>query len=119
VTHLGLQLPSFTFRGVPNDRMFERIAETALAAEASGFDSFWVMDHYHQIANIGPETDPMLEAYTARSSASAPRGTRRSPARAQHPAAGAAERTEDPDRRWRRAHDRRASDRSSTWASAA
>ncbi len=64
MTYLGLQLPSFTFAGVSNDRMFERIAETALAAEASGFDSFWVMDHYHQIANIGPVTDPMLEAYT-------------------------------------------------------
>jgi len=44
--------------------MFERIAATALAAEGSGFDSFWVMDHYHQIGNVGPETDPMLEAYT-------------------------------------------------------
>ena len=54
MTYLGLQLPSFTFAGVPNDRMLERIAETALAAEASGFNSFWVMDHYHQIANIGP-----------------------------------------------------------------
>jgi F420-dependent oxidoreductase-like protein len=64
VTHLGLQLPSFTFEGVPTDRMFERIADTAVAAEGSGFDSFWVMDHYHQIANVGPETDPMLEAYT-------------------------------------------------------
>lgn len=60
----GLQLPSFTFEGVPDDRMFERVAETALAAEASGFDSFWVMDHYHQIGHIGPPTDPMLEAYT-------------------------------------------------------
>ncbi|HEX9092910.1 MAG TPA: LLM class F420-dependent oxidoreductase, partial [Coriobacteriia bacterium] len=36
----------------------------ATAAESSGFDSFWVMDHYHQIPNVGPETDPMLEAYT-------------------------------------------------------
>jgi F420-dependent oxidoreductase-like protein len=62
--HFGLQLPSFTFEGVPDGRMFERIAETALAAEGSGFDSFWVMDHYHQIANIGPESEPMLEAYT-------------------------------------------------------
>jgi F420-dependent oxidoreductase-like protein len=60
----GLQMPSFTFEGVPNERMFERIAETALAAEDAGFDSFWVMDHYHQIASVGPETDPMLEAYT-------------------------------------------------------
>jgi F420-dependent oxidoreductase-like protein len=64
VTHLGLQLPSFTFAGVPDDRMFERIADIALAAEGSGFDSFWLMDHYHQIPNVGPETDPMLEAYT-------------------------------------------------------
>jgi F420-dependent oxidoreductase-like protein len=64
VTHLGLQLNSFTFAGVPDDRMFERIADIALAAEVSGFDSFWVMDHYHQIPNVGPETDPMLEAYT-------------------------------------------------------
>jgi F420-dependent oxidoreductase-like protein len=64
VTYLGLQLPSFTFEGVATDRMFERIADTAVAAESSGFDSFWVMDHYHQIANVGPETDPMLEAYT-------------------------------------------------------
>jgi F420-dependent oxidoreductase-like protein len=64
MTRFGLQLPSFTFSGVSNDAMFERIAQTAVAAEESGFDSFWVMDHYHQIANVGPETDPMLEAYT-------------------------------------------------------
>src|SRR5215217_7855259 len=64
VTHLGLQLPSFTFEGVLTDKMFERIAETAVAAESAAFDSFWVMDHYHQIENVGPEADPMLEAYT-------------------------------------------------------
>jgi F420-dependent oxidoreductase-like protein len=62
--HLGLQMPSFTFEGVPNERMFERILETALSAEQAGFDSFWVMDHYHQIPNVGAETEPMLEAYT-------------------------------------------------------
>ncbi len=44
--------------------MFERIVEIASAAEGSGFDSFWVMDHYHQIGHIGPPSDPMLEAYT-------------------------------------------------------
>ena len=62
--HFGLQLPSFTFPDVPNDRLFEKISGVALAAEEAGFDSFWVMDHYHQIANVGPPTDPMLEAYT-------------------------------------------------------
>ena len=71
VTHLGLQLPSFTFEGVPDDRMFERIADTAHAAEASGFASFWVMDHYHQIPNVGQETEPMLEAYTVLSGVAA------------------------------------------------
>jgi F420-dependent oxidoreductase-like protein len=64
VPSFGLQMPSFTFDGVANERMFERIAETALAAEEAGFDTFWVMDHYHQIRSVGPETDPMLEAYT-------------------------------------------------------
>src|SRR5919198_4075278 len=64
MTHFGLQLPSFTFPDVPDDRLFERIAEIAQAAEASGFDSFWVMDHYHQIGSVGPPSDPMLEAYT-------------------------------------------------------
>lgn len=64
MAHLGLQMPSFTFEGVPDERMFERIVETALAAEEAGFDSFWVMDHYHQIPNVGRDTEPMLEAYT-------------------------------------------------------
>jgi F420-dependent oxidoreductase-like protein len=64
MVHFGLQLPSFTFADVRDDRLFERIAEIAGAAEDAGFDSFWAMDHYHQIANIGLPTEPMLEAYT-------------------------------------------------------
>jgi F420-dependent oxidoreductase-like protein len=64
VPHFGLQPPSFTFPDVPDDRLFDRITEIARAAEDAAFDSFWVMDHYHQIGNIGPPTDPMFEAYT-------------------------------------------------------
>lgn len=64
MVHIGLQLPSFTFPDVGDDRLFERIADIARAAEDAAFDSFWVMDHYHQIGNVGPPTDPMLEAYT-------------------------------------------------------
>jgi len=71
MVHLGLQLPSFTFPDVPDGRLFERVAEIALAAEGSGFDSFWVMDHYHQIGNVGPPTDPMFEAYTLLSAVAA------------------------------------------------
>ena len=64
MTRFGLQLPSFTFPDVPDDKLFDRIIAIAQAAESSGFDSFWVMDHYHQIGHIGPPSDPMLEAYT-------------------------------------------------------
>jgi F420-dependent oxidoreductase-like protein len=71
VPTFGLQMPSFVFDDVPNERMFERVAETAIAAEDAGFDSFWVMDHYHQIPGVGPETDPMLEAYTLLSAVAA------------------------------------------------
>ena len=64
MTRFGLQLPSFTFPDVSDDKLFDRITEIAQAAEGSGFDSFWVMDHYHQIGTQGPPSDPMLEAYT-------------------------------------------------------
>jgi F420-dependent oxidoreductase-like protein len=37
----------------------------AQAAEAAGFDLVTVMDHFYQIRGVGPETEPMLEAYTA------------------------------------------------------
>jgi hypothetical protein len=40
---LRVQMPSFTFPDTPNERMFERISETAIAAEEAGFDSFSVM----------------------------------------------------------------------------
>jgi alkanesulfonate monooxygenase SsuD/methylene tetrahydromethanopterin reductase-like flavin-dependent oxidoreductase (luciferase family) len=69
--HFGLQLPSFTFPGVPDAGLFERVAAIAGAAEDAGFDSFWVMDHYHQIPNIGPPSEPMLEAYTVLSGVAA------------------------------------------------
>ncbi len=64
VTRFGLQISNFTYAGVHDRELFGRVAEIAGAAEASGFDSVWVMDHVYQIANVGPRTDPMLEAYT-------------------------------------------------------
>jgi F420-dependent oxidoreductase-like protein len=69
--HFGFQLPSFTFPGVPDAGLFERVAAIAGAAEDAGFDSFWVMDHYRQIPNIGPPNEPMLEAYTVLSGVAA------------------------------------------------
>jgi len=59
----GLHHPNYTFPGVPDDRLFDRVVENAQAAEKAGFDLFTVMDHFYQIRGIGPETEPMLEAY--------------------------------------------------------
>src|ERR1700730_6643988 len=59
----GFHMPNFTYPGVPDERLFERVVEQARAAEAAGFDLVTVMDHFYQIAGIGPEEDPMLEAY--------------------------------------------------------
>ncbi len=64
VTRFGLQVPSFTVPGVATADLFERVAGVAVTAEEAGFDSVWVMDHFYQIENVGPRTDPMLEAYT-------------------------------------------------------
>ena len=64
VTRLGLQIPNFTYPGVPDAGLFERASEIAVTAERSGFDSVWVMDHLYQIAVMGPPTNAMLEGYT-------------------------------------------------------
>jgi len=58
---LGLQIPSFDFPGVPPDKLFDRVADIARAAEGAGFDSIWVMDHFEQIT--GNPNDPILEGY--------------------------------------------------------
>jgi F420-dependent oxidoreductase-like protein len=61
---LGLQIPSFTYPDVPADQLFEHVAALATAAEDSGFDSVYVMDHFFQLPLLGPPDQPMFEAYT-------------------------------------------------------
>src|SRR5919109_1472946 len=60
----GFHMPNFTYPGVPADRLFDRVVEQARAAEKARFDLVTVMDHFYQIRGVGPETEPMLEAYT-------------------------------------------------------
>ena len=60
----GLHLPNYTFPGTPPERLFDRIVEQARAAEAAGFGLVTVMDHLNQIPGIGPQADPMLEAWS-------------------------------------------------------
>jgi F420-dependent oxidoreductase-like protein len=61
---LGLQIPVFSYPGLPDDRLFARLVEVAQAAEASGFDALLLMDHVQQIGGVGRPEDPMLEPYT-------------------------------------------------------
>src|SRR5207253_9115832 len=58
----GFHMPSFTFAGVPNDKLFDRLVEHAKLAERAGFDLVTVMDHLYQIRGIGPATEPNMEA---------------------------------------------------------
>jgi F420-dependent oxidoreductase-like protein len=60
----GFHMPNFTFPGAEEAQLFDRVVANAQAAEAAGFDMVTVMDHFYQIRGIGPETEPMLEAYT-------------------------------------------------------
>lgn len=60
----GFHMPSFSFPGVADADRFEHLAGLALAAEEAGFDLVTVMDHFYQIHGVGPEEEPMLEAYT-------------------------------------------------------
>jgi F420-dependent oxidoreductase-like protein len=62
MTRFGVQLPNFS--GFGSSDLFDHIAGLAKAAEQSGFDSVWVMDHYYQLPPLGGPDQPMLEAYT-------------------------------------------------------
>jgi F420-dependent oxidoreductase-like protein len=61
---MGLQIPNFTYPGVAPEQLFERVADIAVTAEESGFDSVWVMDHFFQLPLLGPPSNEMMEAYT-------------------------------------------------------
>jgi len=61
---IGLQIPSFTWPGGPA-RIAGTLAEIGRTADEAGFSSLWVMDHFFQIAFIGPPENEMLEGYSA------------------------------------------------------
>lgn len=61
---LGFQIPNFSYgTGVAN--LFPTVIAQAREAEAAGYDSLFVMDHFYQLPMIGTADQPMLEAYTA------------------------------------------------------
>jgi hypothetical protein len=46
-------------------RLFPTVIAQAREAEAAGFDSVFLMDHFYQLPMLGTPDQPMLEAYTA------------------------------------------------------
>lgn len=60
---LGLQIPSFSY-GTPVSELFPAVKAQAQEAEAAGFDTVLVMDHFYQLPTLGEPDEPMLEAYT-------------------------------------------------------
>src|SRR4051794_10663379 len=60
---IGLQIPSFTW-GEDAD-IGPTLGRIGRTADASGFHSVWLMDHFFQIPGVGDHRQPMLEAYTA------------------------------------------------------
>jgi F420-dependent oxidoreductase-like protein len=61
---LGLQINNFTYGSAVNE-LFPTVVKQAQEADAAGFDSVFVMDHFYQLPQIGTPDQPMLEAYTA------------------------------------------------------
>ncbi|MEV0765196.1 LLM class F420-dependent oxidoreductase [Nocardia sp. NPDC050435] len=60
---LGYQMPNFSY-GQPVRELFPTVVAQAREAEAAGFDTVFVMDHFYQLPGIGTPDDPMLESYT-------------------------------------------------------
>jgi len=62
----GLQHPnySFDYDGRDASHIIDSLKKLVIKAENLGFDSFWVMDHFHQISVVGKQDEPMLEGWT-------------------------------------------------------
>ena len=66
----GLQHPNFSFdydgqrNNADASQIVDFLKKLITKAENSGFDSFWVMDHFHQIQFVGRPEEPMLEGWT-------------------------------------------------------
>jgi len=64
MTRLGYQIPNFTYPDSSPRDLFPTVVRQAREAEASGFDTVLVMDHFYQLPMLGPPDNDMLECYT-------------------------------------------------------
>jgi F420-dependent oxidoreductase-like protein len=60
---LAIHFPNFTYPGEPAS-LAGIISATAKAADEGGFETMTLMDHWFQMEQRAPATDPMLEGYT-------------------------------------------------------
>jgi F420-dependent oxidoreductase-like protein len=63
MTRLGYQIPNFTYPSTGPADLFAAIARQAREADASGFDTVLVMDHFYQLPMLGTPDQYMLECY--------------------------------------------------------
>jgi alkanesulfonate monooxygenase SsuD/methylene tetrahydromethanopterin reductase-like flavin-dependent oxidoreductase (luciferase family) len=61
---IALHVSDFTPFGPPAT-LAAGLSATARAADEAGFATLTLMDHYFQMEQMAPATDPMLEGYTA------------------------------------------------------
>ena len=64
---IGLQIMRFNWEGVAPQQIGTKLAEIARTADAVGFDSLWVMDHFFQMEMPARGLDaqqPMMDGYT-------------------------------------------------------
>ena len=64
MTKLGYQIPNFTYPDTQPGEIFDKVVAQAKAAEASGYDRVFVMDHWYQLPGIGAPDEPMFECYS-------------------------------------------------------
>ncbi|KAA0024394.1 LLM class F420-dependent oxidoreductase [Antrihabitans cavernicola] len=57
-------MPNFSYSGSATE-LFPTVIAQAREAEAAGFDTAFVMDHFYQLPGIGEPEEPMLESYSA------------------------------------------------------
>jgi F420-dependent oxidoreductase-like protein len=64
MTRVGYQIPNFDYPGLDRSDAFAATVSSAVAAEAAGFDTVMVMDHFYQLPGLGAPDNSMLECYT-------------------------------------------------------
>ncbi len=61
---LAIHFPNFSYPGEPAT-LAKLVKETARTADQGGVETMTFMDHYFQMEQRAPATDPMLEGYTS------------------------------------------------------